>query len=49
MFIKLINHFLPRVTNVNTDYVKVPIFPDYVDKFLDFPRVPYHISRFYVN
>jgi len=32
--------------DINTDYVKIPIFFDFIDNF---PRFPYHISRFYVN
>jgi len=34
----------------NTDYVKVPIFPDFVDNFPDFSPIslPY-FPRFYIN
>jgi len=32
------------IVSVNTDYVKVPIFPDYVDNFPEFPEFPYYIS-----
>jgi len=40
---KQTTHVLFR-SSVTTDYVKVVIFPDFVDNFPIFPRFLYHIS-----
>jgi len=35
--------------SVNTDYAKVPIFPDFGNNFPDFSPIFLPYSRFYVN